>query len=284
MLPVRIGLLAALALPAAPGAAPEAEPWRTVAPGLEVAEFTAPRPSDVGDSRIVVVRIDPKHHELRLLSAKALGLSRSPTARQWVEEHGLAGAINASMFREDQLTSVSYMRSGDHVNNPAWTKDKAVFAAGPDDPALPEVQIVDRTCQELEPLKARYRILVQNIRMLDCAGRNTWAQQPRRWSTASVGTDDAGRVLFIHCRSPFSTHDFIEALRALPLRLKRLMYVEGGPEASLYVRWDGRPVVSRVGSFETGFRLDDLNRDFWPLPNVIGFAPKTPEAPRPATR
>ena len=69
-------------------------------------------------------------------------------------------------------------------------------------------------------------------------------------------------------------HDFVDMLRALPLDLKRLMYVEGGPEASLYVAVDGKDVVSQFGSFETGFREMDDNKEFWPLPNVIGFAPK----------
>jgi hypothetical protein len=112
--------------------------------------------------------------------------------------------------------------------------------------------------------------------MLDCAGRNTWAQQDRRWSTAAVGTDDAGRVLFIHARSAWSTHDFIDVLKALPLGLKRLMYVEGGPEASLYLKVGGTVLVAEMGSFETGFREDDDNRVFWPLPNVIAIAPRRP--------
>ena len=29
-----------------------------------------------------------------------------------------------------------------------------------------------------------------------------------------------------------------------------------------------------MGSFETGFRELDDNDRFWPIPNVLGFAPK----------
>jgi hypothetical protein len=168
------------------------------------------------------------------------------------------------------------MRDGARVNNGRWNKDNAVFVAGPDDPALPAAQILDRKCQDAETLAARYRVRIQNIRMLDCAGRNIWAQQDRRWSTACVGTDRSGRVLLIHARSPWSTHDFIDILQALPLELARLMYVEGGPEASLHLKVDGTVVVSEMGSFETGFREDDGNRIFWPLPNVIAVAPRKP--------
>jgi hypothetical protein len=253
--------------------------WQVVAPGLEVGRFPAPRRAAVGDSVVTVVRADTRRHQLRLLSAKLLGLSRNPTAEEWARDHGVEAVINASMFQEDHRTSVAYMRDGAKVNNGRWNKDNAVLAAGPSDPSLPEVQILDRECQDATALAQRYRVLVQNIRMLDCAGRNTWAPQPRRWSTASVGTDRAGRVLFLHARSPWSTHDFIDNLRALPLELARLMYVEGGPEASLYLKVDGRVVVAEMGSFETGFREDDDNRVFWPLPNVLALAPRSAPAP-----
>jgi phosphodiester glycosidase len=248
--------------------------WQLVAPGLEVGRFPSPRPAAVGDSVVTVVRVDPRHHELRLLSAKLLDLPRNPTAEEWVREHGVVAAINASMYQTDHRTSVAYLRDGPRVNNGRWSRDQAVFAAGPLDPSLPAVQILDRQCQDADALAARYRVLAQNIRMLDCQGRNTWARQERRWSTACVGTDGAGRVLLIHARSAWSTHDFIEVLRALPLDLKRLMYVEGGPEASLYLAVGGKVLVEEMGSFETGFREDDGNRRFWPLPNVIGVAPR----------
>jgi hypothetical protein len=276
----RLYVLIVLTLPAftvAEEPAPAA--WRTEAPGLEVGELTAPVRSSIGDSKVVVVRLDPARYEPKLLSAKLLGLDRNPTAKEWVERYGLVAAINASMYREDHKTSVAYMRDGDQVVNGRWTKDNAVFAALPLDPALPAVRILDRSCEDVPALSTAYRTLVQNIRMLDCAGRNTWARQERRWSTACVGTDGAGRVLFIHCRSPYATQQLIEILRGLPLDLKRLMYVEGGPEASLYAKVDGRELVSRVGSFETGFLEHDENRAFWPIPNVIGFVRRSPAVP-----
>jgi hypothetical protein len=48
------------------------------------------------------------------------------------------------------------------------------------------------------------------------------------------------------------------------------MFVEGGPEASLYAR-AGDHAVAEMGSFETDFTENDDNRVFWPLPNVIGL-------------
>jgi hypothetical protein len=259
---VALGVLLAAAAPPSP--------WRTAAPGLEIAELEAPRPSSAGDSRITVVRIDPAFYSFELLSAKLLDLPATLTAKQWAERYGAAGVINASMYQTDHRTSVSFMKNGAGTNNGRWSKDNAVFVAAPIDPSLPPVQILDRTCEKAGDIAARYRIVVQNIRMLDCAGRNTWTAQPRKWSTAAVGIDGAGRVLFIHCRSPYATRDFIDMLRRLPLGLRRLMYVEGGPEASLYVA-AGQERLALVGSFETGFREADDNAEFWPIPNVLAF-------------
>ena len=240
--------------------------WQPLSPGLEVGRFS--------DPPVVVVRVDPARYDFRLLSAKTLGLKGAPTAPEWVERHAVAGVINASMFQGDHLTSVGYMRDGEKVNNGRWSKDKAVFVSQPLVAGLPPARILDRSCEDAASLAGKYRVVVQNIRMIDCARRNVWAPQPRKWSTACVGTDAQGRVLLIHVRAPYTTHDLIDVLLRLPLGLQRLMYVEGGPEASLYVEVGGKVVVSEVGSFETGFFESDGNVAFWPLPNVIAFAAK----------
>lgn len=246
-------------------------PWRRLEPGLELGTFTSPQPSEFGDSRIRVLRIDPTRYQLRLLNASAPGQGATRTAREWCREHGLSAAINASMYREDSRTSVSLMRTREHTNNPRLTKDMAVLAFDRLDRGVPEVQILDRECDDYEILSKRYGTLVQSIRMVSCKGRNVWSQQPRKWSTAALGTDAEGRVLFIHVRSPFSTHDLIEALLGLPIGLKRAMYVEGGPEAQLYVAAGGEE-LEVVGSYEIGLLQDDDNSRAWHVPNVIGIA------------
>lgn len=261
-------LAAALLLAAAAG------PWQTVAPGVAVGRFTAARAAPIGDSVITVVRVDPQLHHFRLLSAKLLAKGANLTAPEWAGEAGVMGVINASMYRRDQRTSVAYLRQGAGVNNGSWTKDRAVFLAEPSRKGLPSAQIADSTCQDVPALAPAYATVAQNIRMIDCQRRNVWAQQARRWSTACVGADGAGRVLLIHARSPFTTHDLVDELLGLPLDLRRLMYVEGGPEASLYVKVGGKVVVSEMGSFETGFREADDNRIFWPLPNMLAFGPR----------
>jgi uncharacterized protein YigE (DUF2233 family) len=276
-----VAIVACLAVvapaPGAPAGPPrhardEAGPWRVLAPGLDLAVFQAGKASTHGDSRIRVLRIDPKRYELRLMNASAPGQGRPLTAREWCRRHGLVAAINASMYQTDLRTSVSLMRSRSHVNNPHLTKDRAVLAFDRLDGGVPPVQIIDRECQDFDALKDRYGTLVQSIRMISCAGKNAWSRQPRAWSTAAIGMDREGRVLFLHARSPYSTHDFIDILLALPIGLKNAMYAEGGPEAQLYARGGGEE-FEFVGSYETGFRESDDNPHAWPVPNVVGVAP-----------
>lgn len=267
MLPAALLLLtASCSLGALDKAAAELA-WQTLEPGLELGTFSAPRPADVGDSSIRVLRIDPSRFELRLLNASAPGQGPSRTAKAWTLENDLLAAINASMYQANYRTSVSLMRSRSHVNNANLTRHMAVLAFDRLDPSVPLVKIIDLECDRWEDWKSKYGSLVQSIRMFSCKRENVWQPQSRKWSVAAVGVDGQDHVLFIHVRSPFSTHDLIDILAELPIKLERLMYVEGGPEAQLYVRAGGAE-HEFVGSFESS----DDNRNAWPVPNVIGVA------------
>jgi hypothetical protein len=253
-------------------------PWSLLEPGLELGVFRAPRASPHGDSLVRVLRVDPERYELRLMNASAPGHGRALTAREWCRRNGMVAAINASMYQADMRKSVSLMRTRAHVNNPHLTKDRAVLAFDRLDAGLPPVQIIDRECQDFDALRGGYGTLVQSIRMVSCSGKNVWSPQPRAWSTAAIGMDRRGRVLFLHSRSPYSTHDFINILLDLPIDLKNALYAEGGPEAQLYVRGGGQE-FEFIGSYETGFREADDNRRARPVPNVVGVAP-LPGRPR----
>jgi hypothetical protein len=257
-----------------PSPAPAAPPaaWQTLEPGLELGEFTSAHAAG-GDGVIRILRIDPERWRLRLLNASADPGGQPLTARAWAAKHGLAAAINASMYQADLRSSVSLMRTPGHVNNPRLSRDQAVLAFDRIDPAAPPVQIIDRECQDFDAVSRGYATLVQSIRMVSCTGRNVWTQQPRAWSTAAIGIDRRGRVLFVHARSPHTTHDLIEALLALPIDLRNAMYAEGGHEAQMYVRGGGRE-YEFVGGADAG-SAEDGPAVAWPVPNVIGVVPVT---------
>jgi hypothetical protein len=260
------GVLAAAALGAALLAAVPApsNAWEALEPGLELRTFDGPRGA-AGDGKIVVVRIDPARFELRLLNVSA-GHGPSSTARAWAYRSGASAAINASMYQEDYRTSVSLMRTRDHVNQRRVSKDRSVLAFDPVERGLPPVRMIDRDCEDLDRSSRGYGTVVQSIRMVSCERKNVWASSARRTSTAAIGVDGGGRVLFIHARSAWPVHELVNALLALPIDLRQAMYVEGGPEAQLYARGGGRE-LERVGAFEAAPAAD--NRDAWPVPNVV---------------
>jgi len=261
-----LGLLC-LALPAILQAD---DPWQPLEPGLEFGRFEMPHPLDERPGIAHVLRIDPAHFRFRLLAASATEARRPYTARGWAQQAGLVAAINASMFQADFLSSVSLMRAPGHVNNPRLSSDKTVLAFDPRVPGLPPVRLIDRECDDFEALREQYATLVQSIRMVSCTGRNVWAENERRWSTALIATDAQGRVLFVHVRAPYSMYVLIEELRALPLGIERAMYTEGGVQAQLYVE-SGDFVQEFVGSLGSGYAAGEGGPSLWPVPNVIGI-------------
>jgi len=269
----------AAAAPAAAIPATATPEWSDMVPGMELGTFGSSRARGK-DNRIHVLRLDPKRFRLRLLNASAPSEGRSLSARAWADRHHLAAVINSSMYQADLRSSVSLMRTPGHINNPRLSKDRTVLAFDPVEPGVPPVQIIDRDCQDFETVGRAYRTLVQSIRMVSCHGGNVWSQQTRAWSTAAIGIDGRGRILFIHARAPHTTHDLIATLLELPIDLKRAMYAEGGPEAQLFVRGGGR-------EFEFLGALDDTGANqgpdlAWPIPNVIGA--EAIDAPQPGGR
>jgi hypothetical protein len=245
--------------------------WQKLADGLELGIFDSPLPAEIGDSKIRVLRIDPGRYELKLLNASALTKGRSLTARQWCRENGLVAAINASMFQADYKTSVSFMRTRTHVNNPRISKDMTILAFDRLGTGAPEVKIIDRQCEDFKIWKNKYGTLVQSIRMISCKGKNVWRPQPKKWSTVAIGMDKTDRVLFIHVGSPYSTHDLINILQKLPIDIARAMYTEGGSQAQLYIK-TGAHEYEFVGHSEIDFSNKANALFSWPIPNAVGIS------------
>jgi hypothetical protein len=255
-------------------AADAQNPWQFLEPGLEFGEFLAPQTADSGQGTIHVLRIDPDYFEFRLFTASSNSPVQILTAKEWCLRHDLVAAINASMYQEDYLTSVSLMRTDTHVNNPHVSKDKTILAFDRRVPTIPPVMIIDRQCENFEEWKEKYTTFVQSIRMISCQGTNVWRQQAqKKWSTAAIALDKEGRTLFIHVRSQYSTYDLINILLELPLQIARAMYVEGGRESQLYVR-SREHEYEFVGSSSTGFGEGDQHQYALPIPNVVAITRK----------
>jgi len=239
--------------------------WRTLEPGLELGAFPSPRYGGADSAVISVLRVDTKRYELVLLNANGPGRGEMFTAREWGRREGLAAAINAAMYQADYRTSVSLMKTSAHTNNARLSKDRTILVFEPLRRGVPPARIVDRDCDDYGQIAPQYGSAVQSIRMISCAGANVWQQSEKRWSTAAVGTDSAGRVLLIHCAAPHSVHDFINALRELPISIDRAMYMEGGSPAQMYVAAPG-DTVELIGDFSTGGKSVIAPA----IPNVLG--------------
>lgn len=246
--------------------------WEQIDEGLHLTEYLSPKKSIMGDSKITILKIDPSVYDFNLFSAKEKG-ETVKTAKKWAIQKEQIAVINAGMYQGDFATNLGYMKDFGFVNNGRINKDNTIVAFNRKDESVPEIQIIDRKCQDWEVLKDKYNSFSQSIRMVDCYQKNKWSQQNKKWSMVVIGMDKDGNALFIFTRSPYSVHDFVDIVLEAPINLHNLMYLEGGPEASFYLNHNGVK-KEKMGSYETDFNLNDDNHHFWDIPNVIGISRK----------
>jgi len=246
--------------------------WRTLEPGLEFASFTSPLYNDSAalqtrTNKINVLRVNTKRYELRLLNASHPANNGALlTARDWAAKTGMTAAINAAMYQADYRTSVSHMKTSDHVNNPRLSKDKTILVFEPLKKGIPPVRIVDTQCDDFEAIRPLYGSAVQSIRMLSCAGKNVWQESEKRWSIVAAATDKPGNLLFIQCTTPHSVHEFVNILRELPISIDRAMYMEGGGPSQMFIG-AAKDTMEFIGDFSSGGKSAGAAQ----LPNVLGI-------------
>jgi uncharacterized protein YigE (DUF2233 family) len=242
-------------------------------PGLFLGILDSPAQSEMGDSRITILRFDPSLYESDIYCDSYYGGTRR-TPSEWAEEFSLIAVINAGMYAQDKSTAVGFLKSNDHLNNPRLNRRfNCVFACGALEKGIPFAQIIDLRCEDFGGWRDKYSSFTQSIRMISCQQKNVWQQQSKRWSIAALGMDKTGQILFIHCRSLYSVHDFINILLGLPIDIFNAMYLEGGAEASLYVKAGGME-INLTGISETEILLGERNGAYRPVPNVIGIRPR----------
>jgi uncharacterized protein YigE (DUF2233 family) len=237
--------------------------WKYLQNGLEISEYKVSQKSIYDNSTITILKIDPEKYSFLLFN------EQMKTVEQTAKENNLVATINAGMFQRN-YKNMGYMKNYENYNNPMRNKDKAILAFNRKDDSVPRVQIIDTEHQDWNELKTKYHSYAQSIRMIDLKQKNVWSLQDKMWSVACIAMDRKGNVLLIHCRSPYKMHDFINIMLQSPYNIRNMMYLEGGPEASLYIETD-IAIQRRVGSYETSFREDNANNSYWYIPNTIGI-------------
>ncbi len=250
--------------------------WQLLETGLNYASVPLEMKSSIGDSKVDILKIDPKYFKFEMLAAGEKKTDKKK-ADQWCKENNLLAVVNAGMFKLDGdfKTCTGYMKNYNYINNPNLNSSyRTIVAFNAKDSSVPAAQIIDLSCQNWQVLKNKYNSFSQGIRMIDCTQKNTWQLQEKKWSIVLIGEDKSGNILFIFVRSPYRVHDFVNQLLELPIELKRLMYLEGGPEASLHLQHPSMK-LERCGSYETGFNENDNNKQYWDIPNMIGIKRKS---------
>ena len=228
--------------------------WVTLEDGMENAQLSYTVQKGEGYVRRVTLhalRLDASRFSFSLYSA-GWEDGKARTMREWTEEKELSAAINACMYQTDGLN-----------------KYGAFFVSGPRREGLPQAALLDRTSDDWQSLLPLYENVVQNFRLMGRQGEQLWPENGPRHAVAAVAEDSRGRLLFLLCTEPVSVHDFVDALNAHPgLELKTAMYAEGGSDAALMVRSEGRTRLLN-GLSPAGYMLSARGDDI-PLPNIIG--------------
>jgi hypothetical protein len=247
--------------------------WKMLEKGLFITEVKAPRITKISDAKVTILKIDPHYFSFHLLSASEHD-SMQRSVKEWSEIGGLVAAINAGMYGGvGHIYNVGFMKNYMHFNNPVLKPNYyAVAAFNPVDTTLPAFKIIDLQNENWESYKDRYHSFTQSMRMIDMNRKPLeWIQKRKmRCSMVVLAIDKKGNVLFLFTRSPYTPNEFISFMLKLPADIQTAMYLEGGPESSLYLN-NGETVVEKIGSYVSRTFAHDRNKEFRKMPNVIGI-------------
>ena len=250
--------------------------WHELQKGLYFWEPDAPEKSIVNDSRIFILKADPRFCDFRMLSSSEHG-KQNRTANGWAKEFGVNVVVNAGMFSmRNARTNKGYLKNYSHVNNAKMNGYyNVMMAMNPKQKSDPEIMMYDLSCTKWESIRTRYNTYCQGMRMIDCNGNKmAWDKRPGQTCSMVISaTDITGNIYFIFTRSPYTHQKMIDFVIGLIPDIRTTVYLEGGPEASLYIQTQDT-TISKIGSYVSKTYENDNNDHFWKIPNVIGIQSK----------
>ncbi|MBI2259660.1 MAG: phosphodiester glycosidase family protein [Flavobacteriia bacterium] len=251
--------------------------WKKICNGLETAEFLAPKKSILGDSKITVVKINPNHFEIEMHTAG--NEKKKPyTVEQWSDSFRLNIVFNAAMYElSNPLKSRGYLKNKQYLNkSEVHPSFNAAICFNPYQNDSPKMDIVDLTNTSISELSKKYSCIVQSLRMIDHNGNPVfWKKKAQSCSMLVAAVDKDKNFYLIFCRSPYTHNEMIEFLIQFPTKLYNAIYLEGGPQTSLYIDLllenEELICIEKVGSFVSETYPTNKNMQFWELPNIIGL-------------
>lgn len=249
--------------------------WTTLSEGVEFLEMIAPEKSILGDSKISILRLNPEDLEFVMLNATQQNKQRMK-APEWADSFNLQIVMNAGMYElSNGLIHRGYMKNGTHYNNREFNPGyNSMISFNPKDSSLSRFDICDLKCSDWGVLSKNYNCYAQGMRMIDCNGEAMgWNKKKQSCSMLVGAKDPQGRIYFIFSRSPYTHNQMISFMKQMPYELSHAIYLEGGPETSLYIDINEH-CIERIGSYVSETYAHDRNTDYWALPNVIGIRTK----------
>ena len=249
--------------------------WTQLAKGVEFIEMAAPQKSFLGDSKLTILRLEPEQLQFFMYNATQMDNLRL-TAPQWADSFDLNIVMNAGMYDlANGLIHRGYLKNGKHVNNKKVNPDyNSMIAFAPKDSMNNNFDILDLQCEKWEEVCDQFSCYAQGMRMIDCNGEAMgWNKKNQSCSMLVAAKDAKGRIWFIFSRSPYSHNQMISFMGTFKEDLRNAIYLEGGPETSLYINIKDI-CIERIGSYVSQTYPIDTNVDFWELPNVIGIKVK----------
>jgi len=250
--------------------------WTNLMDGLQYAELDAPEKSVVNDSKLTILKVDVQKFDFDFLTASEHG-NQARTAPEWAQEFDRNIIINAGMYKYNKTQSnKGYMKNYNHLNNPVRNNYyNALLAMHPKDPQKPAFEIIDTYQKDWEKIKTQYHSVCQGMRMINDKGEGmAFTKRPdQSCSMILAATDTEQNLYFIFTRSPYTHLNMIKFLQGLPLNIRTTVYLEGGPETSLYLN-TGDTVIAKYGSYVSNTCDNDDNDHFRKMPNVIALKRK----------
>lgn len=251
------------------------EIWTKLAEGVEYIEMSAPKKSILGDSKLSILRLEPEHLQFFMYNATQFNKVRL-SAPEWADSFDLNIVMNAGMYDlANGLIHRGYLKNGDHFNNKTIHPDyNSMIAFAPKDSTKSQFDILDLECENWLEVCDQYSCYAQGMRMINCNGEALgWNKRNQSCSMLVAAKDEQGRIWFVFTRSPYTHNQMISFLGSFKDDLRNVIYLEGGPETSLYIDIKDH-CIEKVGSYVSETYPTDSNVDFWDLPNVIGIKVK----------
>lgn len=240
--------------------------WEHIAKGVFFMQVDAPKKSIFGDSKLSIIRLNKDSVEAYLKMATATD-SVSKTVKEWADIFDFQLTINAGMYDlAKHLISKGFMKSDNKLNNSqvntSYNGICYIQNQG--------IDLIDLMCEPNFQFMNQ-QACFQGMRLLDCQGAEMdWKRKKQSCSMLVMGEDNKNQLYIIFTRSPYYHQDMVRFLKQMPFQLGLTMYLEGGPETSVYLNTPHKK-LDLIGSYVSNTYPTDKNDHFWPLPNVIGF-------------